>query len=82
MVTLKVFVETDCWSCDESRRIVEELSPQFPEVIIELVDLSGTKRPQDVYAVPTYVLDGKIISLGNPYTHELRKKLQDALSGK
>jgi hypothetical protein len=79
MVTLKVFVEEDCWSCSESRRIVEELAPQFPEVAIELINLSAQNRPHDIFAVPTYKLNGKIISLGNPYPQELRNRIQDAL---
>ena len=80
MVTLKVYVEEDCWSCSESRRIVAEIAPQFPQVAIELIDLSSQRHPNDVFAVPTYMLNGKIISLGNPYPKELRQKLQDALN--
>ena len=79
MLTLKVFVEEDCWSCSESRRIVEELAPQFPQVAIELIDLTTHGRPDDVFAVPTYKLNDKIISLGNPYLQDLRRKIQDAI---
>ena len=82
MVTLKVFVELDCWSCAESRRIVEELTPQFPQVAIELVDLTTQSRPADVFAVPTYKLNGKIIFLGNLYPRDLRRKIQEALNGR
>jgi hypothetical protein len=81
MVTLEVFVEADCWSCVESRRIVEEIAPQFPQVAIELIDLSTQSRPIDVFAVPTYMLNGEIISLGNPYPKELQQKIEDALNG-
>lgn len=81
MTTLRVFISEDCWSCCESRRIIGEIAPQFPQITIELVDLSAQKRPDEIFAVPTYVLDGKVISLGNPYLTELQKKLQDALSG-
>lgn len=80
MVTLKIFIEGDCWSCAESRRIVEEIAPQFPQVAMELVDLSTQQRPENIFAVPTYTLNGKVISLGNPYPRELRQKLQSALS--
>lgn len=79
MVTLEVFVEENCWSCSESRRIVEALAPQFLEVAIELVNLSPQNRPDDIFAVPTYKLNGKIVSLGNPYPQELRNKIQEAL---
>ena len=79
MVTLKVFVEEDCWSCSESRRLIAEIAPQFPQVTMEVVDLSQGQRPRNIFAVPTYMLNDKIISLGNPYPTELRRKLLDAL---
>ena len=81
MVTLKVYVEEDCWSCSESRRIVQEIALQFPQVAIELIDLSSQHHPDNVFAAPTYMLNGRIISLGNPYPKDLKQKLQDALNG-
>jgi hypothetical protein len=81
MVTLQVYVEEGCWSCAESRRIVADMAPQFPEVRIELIDVTNAPRPKAVFAVPTYVLDGRVISLGNPYRHELCRHLQAALDG-
>lgn len=80
MVTLKVYVEASCWACSESRRIVAEMRPQFPQVAIELIDLTGRARPDTVFAVPTYVLDGRVISLGNPYRHDLSRRLREALA--
>lgn len=79
MVKLQVYVKEDCWTCAESRRIVAEIAPQFPQISVELVDMETPSRPQDVYAVPTYVLDGRIISLGNPYRDELRREIKEAL---
>ena len=79
MVKLQVYVKEDCWTCAESRRIVAEIAPQFPQISVELVDMETPNRPQDVYAVPTYVLDGRIISLGNPYRDELRREIKEAL---
>ena len=80
MVKLQVYVKDDCWTCAESRRIVAEIAPQFPQISVELVDMETSNRPQDVFAVPTYVLDGHIISLGNPYRDDLRREIKDALS--
>ena len=80
MVKLQVYVKQDCWTCSESRRIVAEIAPQFPQISVELVDMETPNRPQNVFAAPTYVLDGRIISLGNPYRHELRREIKDALS--
>jgi len=82
MVKLQVYINEDCWTCDESRRIVAEIAPQFPEVAVELLDLSSTEYPENVFAVPTYVLNGHVISLGNPYRNELRQRIQDTLDSR
>ena len=79
MLKLEVYVSKDCWSCAESRRIVEDIAPLYPKVVVELLDVGSAERPETVFAVPTFVLDGQIISLGNPYRAELRKKIEKAL---
>jgi len=79
MVKLQVYINEDCWTCDESRRIVAEIAPQFPEISVELLDLSSIEYPEHIFAVPTFVLDGRVISLGNPYRDVLRRQIQDSL---
>lgn len=80
MVKLQVFISDDCWSCAESRRIVTEIAPQFPDVEVELLDMNSSKRPETVFAAPTYLLNGRVISLGNPYLGVLRRQLSVALA--
>jgi hypothetical protein len=46
---------------------------------VEIVDFDVPDRPQHIFAVPTYVLNGRIISLGNPYRDKLRKEIISAL---
>ncbi len=82
MVKLQVYLNEDCWACAESRRIVSDIARQFPQLAVELLDLESEDRPENVFAVPTYVLNGRIISLGNPYREQLRREIQDALSGR
>ena len=79
MVKLQVYVNEDCWTCAESRRIVAEIAPEFPEIKVELLDLSSREYPENVFAVPTFILNGRVISLGNPYRDDLRKRIQDSL---
>ncbi len=80
MVKLQVYISEDCWTCAESRRIVAEIAPQFPQLSVELVDMETPDRPPNVFAVPTYVLDGRVISLGNPYRDDLCQEIKDVLS--
>lgn len=80
MAELHVYVAEECWFCDEARRLVAELAPQFPQVKFELRDLDDERRPDKVFATPTYVLDGQIISLGNPTENQLSERLANASS--
>jgi hypothetical protein len=75
MVELHVYVSETCWACEEARSIVADISGRFPEVHIELRDLSDERRPSRVFATPTYVLDGQTIYLGNPTREELAETL-------
>ncbi len=72
--TLHVYIADDCWSCQETRRIVADVAGRFPEIQVELREMDQDK-PDDVFAVPTYVLNGRVISLGNPSHEELHQKL-------
>ncbi|MCA9958323.1 MAG: hypothetical protein KC443_04785 [Anaerolineales bacterium] len=78
MVTLQVYVAADCWSCQETRRLVADMQLLFPDVSFELLDTAQTPLPDYVFAVPTYVLNGRVISLGNPTRAVLAQKLAAA----
>jgi len=80
MPKLDVYISEECWACAEARRIVADLSPQFPGVDIELRDLTDERKPSSVFATPTYILDGRTIFLGNPTPEELGQKLDNAQS--
>ena len=75
MMKLDVYVSETCWSCDEARQIVADFGPRFPSVTIELRDIGDVRRPDSVFATPTYVLDGQTIFLGNPTREQLQQKL-------
>ncbi len=75
MPELHIYISETCWACQEARSIVADMRPQFPQVNIELRDLEDDRRPSQVFATPTYVLDGRTIYLGNPTREELAQKL-------
>jgi hypothetical protein len=69
MRLLEIFVLPYCFGCETARRLAECVRAQaLPQVDVHLVDLSvpGAVRPPNVFAVPTYLLDGRVLSLGNP----------------
>jgi hypothetical protein len=76
MVKLEIFVVDNCWSCEESHRIAAEAKQRFADVVeVALRDLERDPHPLTVFAAPTYVLDGDVISLGNPRREELWARL-------
>lgn len=75
-VTLQVYVKHGCETCDRARKIAQLVDEEFPKVSVEIVDVSES-QPQrhDVFAVPTYILEDNVLSLGNPQESELRQQI-------
>ncbi len=80
--TLRIYVGQHCWSCDETLRLVGEVRKAFPHLSVELIDLDAeeSKNVDEVFSVPTYVLNGRTISLGNPSRDRLFVQLREQLS--
>lgn len=75
--TLRIYIGQHCWSCDEAVRLAEEVRRKFAEVNVDLIDLDaeGSVNVDDVFSTPTYVFNGRTISLGNPTAEELFAKV-------
>ena len=74
---LEIYVQEGCFGCQRSFELAERARGAFPEMQVEVVDMCSTEgvyRSQ-VAATPTYILDGEIISLGNPSPAELEAML-------
>lgn len=79
---LRVYITPECFSCEEAVLIAAEITQKFPQIITEIVNLQDpcASKPDCVFAVPTYVLDGRLLSMGNPYREQLFAKITDLLS--
>lgn len=79
--TLRIYVGKHCWSCEEAMRLAEEVSRKFVKLNVELIDLDaeGSVNHDDVFSTPTYVFNGRTISLGNPSPEELFAKVSASL---
>ena len=75
---LEIYISDNCWSCEESQRLARRVRQEYRDVEVHLIDLDSEAKPSYVFAVPTYVLDGRVISLGNPSFEELGEKLQES----
>ena len=75
-VTLQVYVKQDCETCERARKIAQLVDAEFPKVSVEIVDVDTPEaQREDVFAVPTYVLEDHVLSLGNPQEGELREQI-------
>ena len=78
---LRIYVGKHCWSCEEALRLSAEVRSNFTKVTVEVIDLEaeGSVNHDDVFSTPTYVFNGRTISLGNPSVEELFAKLSALL---
>ena len=72
---LEIYVREGCWSCAEAERIIADVQQEFPAVQMELRDIDQCEPPEIVFATPTYLLNGRVLFLGNPTRAELSRKL-------
>ena len=66
---LEIYVAPDCFGCETARNLAGTIRAiGWPHLEVRVLDLSNSAvtRPAAVFAVPTYLLDGRVISLGNP----------------
>ncbi len=81
---LTVFVSDHCFNCKESLLIAEEIKQKYPHVAVKVFNVDQAKPDVDIFAVPTYALNGEVVFLGNPTDQEienlLARKIQSAVS--
>ncbi len=66
--TLALYVEEGCAVCEAARELASRAERDFPGLAVSVIDLSvsSEQAPEGVFAAPTFVLDGQIVSLGTP----------------
>ena len=71
---LDIYIDDCCDTCDQARKIADQVRERMPQVEVNLIELNG-ETPDSVFAVPTYLLDGVTLFLGNPNEAELFERL-------
>ncbi len=79
---LDIYVADGCTTCAESARLAAVVAAVYPEIDVRVVNLSeaGAVAPPVVVAVPTFVLNDAVLSLGNPDEGRLLAELKEASS--
>lgn len=78
---LKIYIAENCWGCDEAREIAAQIAAAYPPLSVQVIDLNGADvdKPDEVFATPTYMLNGRVVSLGNPSFAALRALVEAEL---
>jgi alkyl hydroperoxide reductase subunit AhpF len=78
---LEIFVDQECAACAHALTMAKTIAEKMPEVEVRILDLTlpNIERPPSVFAVPTYLLNGKTLSLGNPRLDDLIVQLKDSI---
>lgn len=81
VAALRVYVEAGCRNCDRALRLAQEARERFLDLDVQVVDMTdpSSERREEVFAVPTFALDGRVLSLGNPRRDKLMSEIAAAL---
>jgi hypothetical protein len=84
---LRVFVSGRCPLTERVTLVTAEVRRELPCVAVEVVDVDTTREPLPdlVFSVPTYTINGRVVSLGNPgarFVEELRALFEHECSCK
>ena len=81
MAKLQIYVAPHCAGSERARLLAEQMQTLFPALAIEVIDLARQTAPPDfLIGTPTFALDGRVLSLGNPPEAVLARRIEDALS--
>lgn len=73
---LEIYIADHCENCQEALRLAEMArNVQGVEVRVVNLDTAIEAIPPRIIATPMYLLDGRIVSMGNPYPDDLMRML-------
>ncbi|MCH7699988.1 MAG: thioredoxin family protein [Chloroflexi bacterium] len=79
-VELHVYIETGCEQCERAVQLAQEIDNGYSRLAVSVIDVGESAvRPDDVFAVPTFMLNGRVFSLGNPQETHLRQEIEALL---
>ena len=75
--TLKVYITEHCPGCVEAQHTAIRIGQNYPDVTVRVIDISSTEEavPEEIFATPTYVLNNRVVSLGNPGPDDISRWL-------
>ncbi|MBI3959795.1 MAG: hypothetical protein HY328_13375 [Chloroflexi bacterium] len=80
-IRVEIYVAEHCMLCEYAYEVADSIRADFPAVDLRIINLSRTTEaiPDVVFATPTYLLNGRLWSLGNPSAEDVQERLSLAL---
>ncbi|MBX3010889.1 MAG: hypothetical protein KF832_05245 [Caldilineaceae bacterium] len=74
-ISLESYVSVHCPICAYAYDVADLIRRDFPMIDVRLVDIHAPNLvvPVAVFAIPTYLLDGRLWSLGNPSPEKIQE---------
>ncbi len=81
MNRLELYVMEDCPVCRTAEQMAARVARHFPELDVLVIDLDAPEGiiPEEVFAAPTFRLNGRIVSLGTPDWQALSSQIRAQL---
>ncbi len=82
LISLRIYVTDHCTNCAYSYTVADVIRHDFPEVDLRFINMSNPQEeiPDVVFATPTYLLNGRVWSLGNPSMEQVQETLSRLIS--
>lgn len=76
---LKIYVAEHCLGCEEACDTAFRIEQDYPHLTVQVIDVEKNKEaiPEEVFATPTYILNNRIVSLGNPGPTDIARWMQN-----
>ena len=82
-LSLKIYISDHCPGCDEAIEIAGHIEQEYAGVVtVEVIDIARAQAdvPDRVFATPTFMLNNRIVSLGNPSLEDVARWVREATS--
>jgi alkyl hydroperoxide reductase subunit AhpF len=78
---LEIYISNHCANCQEAV-LIAEVARSIAGLVVTIVNLDepGQRVSSQVFATPTYVLNGLVLSLGNPRRDAFLARLRAGLA--
>ncbi len=71
---LAIYVSQACEVCAYAQTLAQRIRRDYAHVHVQVIDLAAVDAvPAQVFATPTYLLDGRVWSLGNPSDRQIEE---------